>query len=294
MALLAVIWGVNFSVIKVALESVSPLGFNALRFPLAAVVLLLVLGREGSVRPRREDIPRLLVVGVIGNVAYQLAFIIGLEATLAGNASILLATSPLWTALFSVISGHERVSGAFWVGAAAALFGIGLVVLGGTDDTVLLARNTVLGDGLILVSAVVWAVYTVAGRPLVHRYGALPTTAWTLWAGTLPLFLIGLPALDGTTLREMGPGAWAAVVYAGGLGIGVAYLIWYRAVGVLGSARTAIYSNTIPVVALAVAWVWLGEQPGLLQILGAGLVLGGVAWTRRARITSRMGSEGGA
>ena len=287
LALLALIWGVNFSVIKVALQWVPPTGFNALRFPLAAAILFLALGKSRLRTPRREDIPRLLMVGVIGNVAYQLCFIVGIEVTLAGNGSILLATSPLWTACFAVLAGQERVSREFWLGALGALAGICLVVLGGGADAALLERSTVFGDSLILIAAVVWALYTVAGRPLVERYGALSATAWTLWVGTLPLVIIGLPTLNPAVLSGMSAKAWAGVLYAGVLGIGVAYLIWYRAVEVLGSSRTAMISNTIPIVAMAVAWVWLGERPAPLQYLGAALVLFGVAWTRRARVTPR-------
>ncbi len=294
LALLAVIWGVNFSVIKVALESVSALGFNALRFPLAATVLVLALRKRSVVRPRRSDVPRLLAVGLAGNVVYQLMFIVGLDATLAGNASILLATAPVWTAIFSVWSGHERVSASFWVGASGTVVGIVFVVLGGASNALLLGRDTVLGDLLILIAAVVWALYTVWGRPLVDRYGSLPATAWTLWIGTVPLVLIGAPTLTRSMLTDLGPTGWLAIAYAGILGIGVAYLIWYRGVAVLGSARTAIYSNTVPIVALAVAWVWLGERPGALQYLGGALVLLGVAWTRRARVTPRTPTAVGA
>ncbi len=287
LAALAVIWGVNFSVIKVALDWVSPLGFNALRFPLAAAVLFVALRRGGVGRPRRADVPRLLAVGLAGNVVYQLLFIVGLDATLAGNASILLATAPVWTALFSVWSGHERVSRGFWVGAGGTVVGISLVVSGGASNTLLLGSDTLQGDLLILLAAIVWALYTVWGRPLVDRYGSLRATAWTLWIGTVPLALIGAPTLDGAVLTGLGAKGWLAILYAGVLGIGVAYLIWYRGVAELGSARTAIYSNTIPIVALAVAWVWLGERPSPLQYLGAALVLAGVAWTRRARVTPR-------
>jgi drug/metabolite transporter (DMT)-like permease len=70
------------------------------------------------------------------------------------------------------------------------------------------------------------------------------------------------------------------VAYAGILAIGLAYFLWYRGVQRIGNSRTAAYSNLTPVVALAVAWAWLGEAPGILQILGAGVVLGGLSLTR--------------
>ena len=80
LVLLAVIWGVNFSVLKVVLEEIDPLALNALRFPLASLALALVVrANPGGLLPAREDLPRILLLGVLGNVAYQLCFIIGID-----------------------------------------------------------------------------------------------------------------------------------------------------------------------------------------------------------------------
>ena len=146
-----------------------------------------------------------------------------------------------------------------------------------------ISQDSLWGDGLILMAALVWAVYTVAGKGLVDRYGPLRVTTWTLWVGTPGLVALGLPDLIAMDWGSVPASAWLGVAYAGFFGIGVAYLIWYAGVAVLGSSRTAIYSNTIPVVALLVAWAWLGEVPTLAQILGGGLVLLGVGVARAKR-----------
>lgn len=279
--ILALIWGANFSVIKVAFEFLSPLGFNALRFPLASAVLVAVLLARRSPLPRRSDWVPLLLLGLVGHVGYQLCFIVGLEATTAGNGSILLATTPLWTAVLVKTLGHEEISGRLWGGMGVTILGICLVVWGGSRNVLLQSHDTLRGDALMLTAAMLWAGYTVGGRPLVERYGALPVTTWTVLVGTVGIVAAGAGSLDVPTLRALPLGVWMAVCYAGVLGIGVAYFIWYAAVRALGSTRTALFSNLIPVVALAVAWVWLKETPTLLQLLGAGLVLFGVAWSKR-------------
>jgi hypothetical protein len=90
---LAVIWGINFPVIKGALEVLSPLVFNALRFPLAAGVLLaLMVATGGLALPERRHVAAVLGLGILGNVVYQLFFIHGVAGTSAGNASLLLST----------------------------------------------------------------------------------------------------------------------------------------------------------------------------------------------------------
>lgn len=287
---LALIWGVNFSVIKVGLEELHPLAYNALRFPLAALVLLLLVRLRTSRRPRirREDWPLLVGLGILGNVAYQLLFIFGMDATLAGNAAILLATTPVWTTLLSTALGHERPPVGVWIGVGVTLAGMVLVVLGG-ERSVEVGRQTLVGDLMMVGSSVVWSVYTVGGRRLTQRYGSLRVTGWTLWVGTVGLVAMGAPFLLRTPLGRVSPVAWGSVVYAGVFAIGLAYALWYRGVRRLGSSRTAVYSNLVPVVALVVAWAWLGERPSALQVVGALAVIGGLTLAR----TARRGRGGG-
>jgi len=289
---LTFIWGANFTVIKVTFEFLSPLGFNALRFPLAVAILLVALVFRRAPLPRRSDMGLILILGLVGHVGYQLCFVVGLSATTAGNSSILLATSPLWTAILAGTVGDERIPGRLWGGMAATVVGICLVVLGRSSNTLLLARDTLKGDALILVAAFLWAIYTVLGRPLVQRYGALPMTAWTVTIGMVGIVALGAPTLDLATLRSLPPRVWVAIAYAGALGIGAAYLFWFAGVKVLGSTRTALYANVIPVVALGVAWVWLREEPNVFQLSGAALVLAGVAWSRtRSRPPLAVGAR---
>ncbi len=280
---LTLIWGVNFSVVKAALATVEPLAFNALRFPLAACTLAVLL-RRGPCRPRldRADLPRILVLGTLGNLAYQLCFIVGIDWTLAGNASLLLATTPVWTVAFSAIAGHERPSPWLLTGVVGTLVGMTLVVVGGPHGLAL-SVDTLKGDILMVVAAVLWSAYTVGGRSPVEKYGALRVTAWTLYVGTPPIVMMGLPQLARTPLADLTPDIWAAVVYGGVLAVGIAYLIWYRGVERLGNNRTAVYSNLVPVAALVVAWLWLGEVPTRLQIVGAGTILVSLTLARIAQ-----------
>ncbi len=273
------IWAVNFSVIKAGLGEVEPYAFNALRFPLAALLLGVVASRRRRALPRRADVPRLVGLGLLGNVVYQLFFINGIDRTLAGNASVLLAITPVLTALLSSLLGHERLPLRVWVGVFATVAGIALVV--GSGRTIRMGGETLFGDTLMIGAAAAWSLYTVGARDLIRRYGALSVTAWTLWVGTPGLVLLGIPDLLRTDLAGLPPGAWAAVAYAGALGIGVAYLLWYFGVRHLGNTRTATAVNLVPVVALAVAWLWLGEVPTVRQVTGAAIIILGVSLARR-------------
>ena len=135
----------------------------------------------------------------------------------------------------------------------------------------------------MVTASVIWSVYTVGGRTPIARYGALRMTVWTLWIGTPCLVLMGLPALMATDFGSVSAGSWLGVAYAGLLSIGLAYLLWYQGVQRLGNSRTAVYSNLVPVAALITAWVWLGEVPTSLQLLGAAVILTGLGIARIAQ-----------
>ncbi|CAN5814376.1 MAG: DMT family transporter [Gemmatimonadetes bacterium] len=278
LAVMVIVWAVNFSVVKWALDVFNPLTFNALRYLLACLFVFVVLRIRGPIRwPARGDLLRFLGVGILGNVLYQLAFIYGINYTRAGNASVMMALTPLVVALLSWRVGHEQPGPLTWIGGGCSLMGVALV---SGASLRLDGTTTLLGD-LILVGAVVlWALYTVAARGLILRYGSVITTAWTMWLGGAVLVLVGIPSMVMQEWRAIPGAAWGALAYSAFLSIGLSYLIWYRAVERIGSTRTSIYSNLTPAVALIVAAVWLGERLTVFSILGALLTIGGVMLVR--------------
>ncbi len=285
---LAVIWGVNFSVVKEVLTVLDPLALNALRFPLAAAALWPVVRRLPPTEVDRGDRIRLVALGLLGNVVYQAFFIFGIDATLAGNAALLLATSPVWTVLLSSAVGHERPKTLVFAGAAVTLGGMVLVVLG-RGDVITVDATTLRGDVLMVLAALLWATYTVGSARLVSRYGPVRVTTWTLWVGTPFLVLLGAPSLLRTPWAATPAWVWAGVAYAGVFSVAIAYLLWYRGVQRLGTSRTAVYSNMVPVAALLTAWIWLGEIPSSAQLSGAAIILAGIWLARRGVSLSPRG-----
>jgi drug/metabolite transporter (DMT)-like permease len=291
---MVIIWAVNFVVAKLALQQMNPLAFNALRFPLAALALYLMLRIQGAVvLPERQDRLRIFALGLLGNAIYQQCFIFGLNYTHAGTASVLLAGTPLITALLSAAVGHERLRPQVMIGVLCTVVGIGLVVWFRAPEPNAGVR-TFAGPALMLGASISWAIYTVGSRPLVERYGPLPVTAWTLTVGAVLIFLVGLPAVFHTDLRALPAGMWAAVLYAGVLSVAIAYLIWYIGVGILGNTRTSTYSNLVPVLTLVIAWIWLHEVPRVGQLVGAAVIIGGVTlaqWSGARRAATARGVE---
>ena len=281
---LTFIWGLNFTLVKGVLPGLPPLAFNAVRFPVAALTSALFLLPGGPVkqemrRPEPGDLVPIVLFSLLGNVAYQLLFIVGLDLTRAGNASLFLSTTPAWTALLAVGFGGETVTSRQWLGIAGALGGAVLLVLGGQG--VALEGATLTGDLIMLAAALSWAGFTVGARPYIQKYGPVPFAAWSLWIGTPFLVVLGIPQIRAMGLGSLGWVEWGVVVYAGALSISLAFVLWNLGVRLLGNAQTAIHQNAVPVVTLAASWPLLGEVPAAVQVVGAALILASVRLARR-------------
>jgi drug/metabolite transporter (DMT)-like permease len=290
MMLLAItIWGVNFTAVKVALRSMEPLAFNAVRFTLATIVTFVVLawqaratGRPELTRPpARRDFLVIALISFMGNSVYQVLFIQGMARTSPGNASLIMATAPIWVAILGFLLRIERINRLMFGGILLSFAGIVLLVMGGGN--VALGSANVVGDLLILGCAVLWAVYTVASKPLLTRVSPLSMTAWSMLAGTIPLILFAIPDLQKQDWSAVEPIAWASLFYSAVLSVAVGYVIWYASVQRVGNARTAVYSNLTPVVAILFAWATLGATLAPVQLLGGAIVLVGLVVTRRGR-----------
>ena len=281
--LMALIWGSNFTVIKYSLEDLQPLSFNALRFTLASMIMLLIaLVRRDRFKLAPGDGRRLFLLGLLGNTCYQSLFITGMAHTRAGNAALILATTPLFTAILGRIRKYEYFTGRGIAGLLLAFAGIVLIVVSGRGEVSL--GETVLGDSLLLASTLCWSLYTVGSKRLMDTYGAMKATTIMMTSGTPLLLLICAPSLLSQDWLRVRPVAWAGLAYSGLFAIALAYLIWSYGVRKIGSTRTAIYSNITPIVALLVAWPALGESPTPGQLAGAIVIFAGIYLVRHGMI----------
>ncbi len=284
MLAVVMIWGINFSVLKLALRDFSPLAFNALRFSTASLIILAIMRLRGeSFSLARRDLLPVFGLGLLGHTFYQVIFINGLARTTSSNSSLLMATSPIWVAVFGHLVGIERNNRLVWAGILLSFSGTLLLILGDRQG-LSLTGGKLLGDVLILVAAMAWAIYTTGSKPFLARYSPLKLTALGMLAGTVPLDLISLPALLRQDWMAISVGAWGGLLYSSVFAVAVGYVFWYTSVQRIGNARTAIYSNLTPVVAVIVAWLVVGDRLTPLQLLGALVVLGGILLTRRGRM----------
>ncbi len=284
--LMTVIWGSNFTVIKYAIDDFSPLGFTAVRFTIAAAAMLVITLVSGrNLRVSRSDFSKLFGLALLQNVLYQVSFMKGMAHTRAGNAALILATTPLFTAVIGRLRKQEHFTYRGITGLLLAFSGIGLIVLVGHRGSA--QESSVLGDGLLIVATVCWAIYTNLAHRFVHVYGSLKTTTVMMITGTPVLLLVCAPSLLEQDWARIRPLSWLGVVYSGLLSIALAYIIWNHGVRKIGGTRTAAYGNLTPVVALLVAWPVLGEVPTPGQLVGAVVILCGIYLVRGGMIHNK-------
>jgi drug/metabolite transporter (DMT)-like permease len=294
LALMVLIWGSNFSVIKRAFEEIPPQPFNALRLVIASVVFLAAINIAGRLARRGDPVSSVLHtknpltkrdridlvwLGLVGHLGYQYFFVGGVALSSASNAALIVGSTPAVLAVVSALLGRESISRLHWVGAAISAIGIYLVVGHGAS----FGGATLGGDLRVMASVACWVAFTLGASSLIQRHSPLYVTGMTMVYGGVPYVVLALPQILRVPWTEVSTWTLTALVLSALLALNLAYVIWYMGVQRLGAARTSIYSNGVPIVAMAVAAVWLGEPLTWNKILGAAAVLSGVLLTRLGR-----------
>jgi drug/metabolite transporter (DMT)-like permease len=280
MLMAVLIWAVNFTVIKVALREFSPMGFNGLRLIFSALILIIVLAVSGEgLHLKRADFWGALGLGIIGHTTYQLLFIHGLNWTKVSNTSIIMAMTPVFVALLSTLLKHERIHWAGWLGIWISFFGFYLVITMQGQDFQFTWEN-VRGDLMIFFGNLFWATYTVFSKPYLERISPLKWTSLTLAFGTAFYIPFAVRDIVNIPWNEISFQGWAFLFYSGVFAIAISYVIWYSSVKRIGNSKTAIYGNVNAVFSILIAYVFLSERIGTLQIVGALVIFAGVYLTR--------------
>ena len=278
--LIAIIWALNFSVVKVSLQEIDSLSFNALRYILAAGLLAYTARARGySLKVDREDFWPLIGIALVGNVLYQLFFIIGVDYTYSANAAVILGTIPVWVALLSHLFTDEKLTRYKSIGIGLAFTGIVLIVTG-SKAGISIASKTFLGDMIILCAAISWGVYTILAKRFLKKYPSTQFTGVMSIVGMVFLLIIALPNLLYVNWTGISLKGWGGIFYSGLLSIGIAYLIWNNSVSKIGAVRTAAYQNLVPVLGLIFGVVLLQEALTIQQYTGSALVIVGIIFSR--------------
>lgn len=279
LALVIAIWGVNWPVIKVGLESIPPFTFAALRVVLGAITMFAVLAVRGELAwPKRSDASLLISVG-LGQIGAFLVFInLGLQYVPAGRSAILAYTTPIWVVPGAVVLLGERLGARTAAGCLLGLVGIG--ALFNPWDFDWRSSDALLGNAYLLLAALAWAAAILHVKAHQWETAPLALTPWQLLAAAVPLVALALAfepdasvPLDRTTL-------WV-LAFNGPLATAFAIWAWLSVNRTLPAITSALGSLGVPVVGLGISVLTLGEQIDVATITGliaiaCGLILVGL------------------
>lgn len=279
LAALAVVlvWGLNFPLQKALFGEVGPIAFLGLRYllmPFCAIALL--CWRFGRRWPRldRGEVWPLVRLTLIGQGLHLLLSALGMQGSTAFSASVLLACGPVFTLLILRATGIEKLSRGQVAGVATAATGALLF----TSDKLLAADwQAGLGDLTLLVAAALFSYYTVAAKPLIQHHGGVTVLAYGSLVCTLPMLLWCAPALAALDWAAQPAWVWGGTAWQTAGGGFIGWLAWGWANERRGVARTAPLIYLMPLIAGLAAWAWGGEQFSAHKLLGAGIILAGVA-----------------
>jgi len=278
---IAVIWALNFSVVKASLSEIDIYSFNAIRFILAAGLIWgIMLFRGVNVHIPKSDWLPLLGIGLIGNVLYQWLFIVGIDLTLSANAAVMLGTIPIWIAIFSHLFTDEKMTRLKAIGVVLAFSGVAAIV-GGGSNPISLVSDTFRGDLIIVCAAVTWAIFTIRSKQFLKRYSALQFSGIMTLIGSVILTGLAFFTAETTNWVDVSLAAYGGMIYSGMLSIGLAYLIWNNGIVSVGPVKTSVYQNLVPVLGLFFGIILLNESLSSLQYVGAAIVVTGIVMTRR-------------
>ena len=287
---MTVAFGLSFAATKYALRGFEPLLIALLRFTLAGGILWVVWRlRRGPERVSRGEMGRLAALGFVSLTVYFSFENLGIARTSASEASILIATIPLFVVVLNIFTLRERTTARQWAGIALSFAGIAaLVLLGGSGA----GGGSLMGNLLVLAASLSAAVYSILARRLLISRPALFVTTFQNLFGALFMLPLALAEAVLVGVRQPTPSAAGGVLFLTVVCSITAYLLLNYAFRFIAASRVAVFINLTPIVAVASAYVLLGERftPG--QALAAAVVVAGVWVTNSGGGAVRSPSAG--
>jgi drug/metabolite transporter (DMT)-like permease len=279
-----IVWGVSFIATKLALRDLAPVTVVWLRFAIGVIILgFATTLRHQLAIPKRKEWLYFAVLGFLGITFHQWLQSTGLLTAQASTTAWIVATTPVFMAILSVIFLHEKFDWLQVTGIILAVVGVLIVVSEGKINGLIEGHFGETGDILILISAINWAVFSILSRRGLKTNHATQMMFFVMtfgWLFTSILFVAS------GNIQDIGNMTWTSLVGIGFLGIfcsGLAYIAWYDGLQEIQASQIGAFLYIEPLVAVIVAWLILGENLLIITLLGGGIILLGVRLVQKIR-----------
>jgi drug/metabolite transporter (DMT)-like permease len=270
----------TFIVAKGALREIAPLTFGFYRFGLASVIFgIIMVARQRYFPYDKSELKLVVLLSILAIPINQGFFLFGLSLTPPTHPALLYATGPVWVYLISAWRKEESFDMKKSLGITIALIGVIAFFL---EKGIMLALNDLLGDFLILIAVLAWAFYTVLGRPLAQKHGAMTVTASALVIGTIIYLPLGVYVASKFNYADVTWVGWTGVVYTAIITSVILYTLWYWIIKHIEPSKAAVFANLQPVLTAIMAYFIIGERLSIGSILSGIVVLAGVYITQKA------------
>ena len=297
LVLVAVIWGstwaagrfLSYGLNEDNPATLSPATSAWLRYAFAVSVFFIwsISSRgEQSFRflpPDRESWIFSIWLGLLGTMAYQLLFMHGMSWTAAGDASLIIPMNPVFTVLLAAPMLGQRISARMSVGLLIGISGV-VVVVGWSPNSGIPIEHRVIGDLMILLAALSWAVTSNLTKIMLswgRGFSSLEIVVWysvTGWALLTPWVIA---ENWGSTIPEPSSAEWLTIAYLGIISTVLSYVLFAKGIEVIGPTAASSYVFLVPVFGVLGGWILLSEEIGASMLLGFVLIVVGVTEVQR-------------
>ncbi len=266
--LAGVLWGTSFPAIKIGLIFVDPYRFVFLRMFLASVLILLISSVTKNLDVSLAKERLVWYLGLLNGFSYLIQYL-GMSFTTASKSSLFVNLSAVWVAVLSWLVFKERFSKKKMLGIVSGLIGVFFIT---TNLSLLeLTQGMIIGDGLVLLSGILWSFFIVYNKKIIDAYNAIQFMPWIFLATTLPLtpfiFLSNI-----LSLMNVSAEAWIAIVYTAVFCWLIPYYLWLKGLKHISPVASTVILLIEVIVAIAISFFFLDEPFTMISGIGASLI----------------------
>jgi drug/metabolite transporter (DMT)-like permease len=278
--IISFLWGINSPMMKAGISYIPVNAYNSMRMILGAIacwIILFILKKYQKFE--KKDITRVILVSCFGFFPMLYFFTVGLAHTTSGNGALTGALVPTCILIVNFIFKTEKISLRLVMGIIISFSGVAFIIVGSGKD-VAISSEHLYGIILLILAQFSNAIYTIFSKEIIRKYSIYLVFAYMVTITTVLLTIIGYKELIVVEWTKLPYTIWFNMIYSGVVAACFSHFIWVWGVQIIGSTRTSVYNNLIPISGVLFGCTYLGEHFGIFQLIGAVIIFSGLYITR--------------